>query len=82
MGLLKLSKLKGMSDFNISHKTDTVEVTIFWKRATPADFKKKTTPQPPAKPTKPPTVKPATKSQQKAAPKPSPKPTTAPKQKI
>ena len=72
-----------MPDFNISHKSDSVEVNIFWKRATPADSKKKknrkkSTLQPSAKPTKPPT----SKLQQKAAPMATPKLTTAPKQKF
>ena len=82
MGLLKRSKLKGMPEFNINHKADTVEVTIFWKRPTPTDLKKKkkTSPQLPAKPTKPPNVKPATKSQQNAVHR--SKPATAPRQKI
>ena len=31
-----------MSDFNIHHKTDTVEASIFWKRSTKADIEKTT----------------------------------------
>lgn len=80
VSLLKLYKLQGMPYVNIGHKTDTVKVTNFWKRATPADSKKKTTLQPSAKLTKPPT-----KSQQKVAlksPKSKPKPLSLPMQKI
>ena len=40
VGLLKLSKLKGIPEFDICHKTDSVEVTIYWKKATPAASKK------------------------------------------
>ena len=46
--LVGLLKLKGIPDFDIRHKADVVEVTIFWKRSTtPADPKKKmkTTPK-------------------------------------
>ena len=32
VGLLKLSKLKGIPNFDIRHKSESVEVTIFWKR--------------------------------------------------
>ena len=77
MVLLKLSKLKGMSELKNCHKTDAVEVTIFWKRPAPADHKNKTALN--LKPTaKLPTSKPATESGQKAAPKLTPTPAPMP----
>ena len=77
--------LVGILKLDIRHKSETVEVTILWKRATPADPKRKktskTTPKSTSTKTSPPTTKPTTKSTTKAFPKPSslPKPTPPPR---
>ena len=67
VGLLKLSKLKGVPEFDIRHKTDSVDVTIYWKKATPAASQKKsTTSKSTSAKTKPPTSKLTTKSTPRA----------------
>ena len=72
MGLLRLAKLKGLPDFDIRHKSSTVEVTLYWKKATQADARKKKT----SAKTKPKTSKPTTKSMPRATPQPAPKDVT------
>ena len=82
VGLLKLSKLKGIPEFDIRHKTDSVEVTIYWKKATPAASKKNSTTSKSTSAktkSKPPSSKPTTKSTPQAVLKPvSPKATPKP----